>query len=248
MSGALPRNRPRPRRPGPAHGLALLELLLAAALALGLAAAALQFVLAQIDEQQRLQADRRLRQDLLAVADLLARDLRRSGYWGHAGLAADRAARGEPVPANPYDGLSLAADGSAIGHAYSRDDSEDDQVAGTERFGLRLDAATGVLSWRVSGSALAPSARDAWQPLSDPTRLRVLRLALQVDEREQSLAALCALERCDAAAGGDCPPRRLSRQVRLLLEAADPRDATRTRRIELSSRVRNDEVRGVCPG
>ena len=120
------------------RGVALIELMLACALAVALGSAALHLVVAQIDEQRRLQRMIRIEQELRAAADLIVRDLRRAGYRGDAATAVLRAADGQSVPPNPYAGLErgLEAGASALGHAYSRDIAEDGQVANHERFGL----------------------------------------------------------------------------------------------------------------
>lgn len=236
----------RPRRHQ--HGLSLVELLLACALAVGLGAATLALTAQQIEAQQRLQREIRLEQELRAAADLIVRDLRRAGHRGDAGEVAARAGQGLGSPANPYAGLALGGTlpGLALGHAYSRDLVEDGSVAGNERFGLQWQPADGTLEWRLSGSALAPNPRDAWQALVDPARVQVTGLTIRLDEERQALLDWCpGAGTCSSPTG--CPPERIRRQVRLWLQARDRQDARVQRAIEVRARLRNDEVRGACP-
>ena len=231
------------------RGVALIELMLACALAVALGASALHLVVAQIDEQRRLQRMIRIEQELRAAADLIVRDLRRAGYRGDAATAVLRAADGQSVPPNPYAGLErgLEAGASALGHAYSRDIAEDGQVANHERFGLQWLPAEGLLEWRLSGSALQPAARDHWQALVDPALVQVTALAIDLIEERHSLLALCGAAAGDCGGQAGCPPERIRRQVRLRIEARDRQDAGRRHQLESRTSLRNDEVRGVCP-
>ncbi|MFM2345980.1 MAG: hypothetical protein RL654_733 [Pseudomonadota bacterium] len=231
------------------RGAALIELMLACALAVTVGGAALHLVVAQIDEQRRLQRTIRIEQELRAAVDLIVRDLRRAGYRGDAAAAVLRAADGQAMQPNPYAGLERGreAGSTALGHAYSRDITEDGLVANHERFGLQWLPAEGLLEWRLSGSALQPAARDPWQALVDPALLQVTALTLEIIEERHSLLALCtgAAGGCAGLAG--CPPERIRRLVRLRIEASDRQDARRRHRLESRAGLRNDEVRGVCP-
>ncbi|MFM2340560.1 MAG: hypothetical protein RLZZ592_213 [Pseudomonadota bacterium] len=238
------RSCPRQRQ----RGLGLVELLLACALAIGLGAATLALAAQQIEAQQRLQREIRLEQELRAAADLIVRDLRRAGHRGDAAEAAARASLGRDSPTNPYAGLALGSDGAsrAVGHAYSRDLVEDGMVAGNERFGVQWQPADGTLEWRLSGSALTPGPRDAWQSLVDPARVQVTDLTIRIDEERQALLDWCPHAGACSSQNG-CPPERISRQVWLRLQAQDRQDARLQRTIEVRARLRNDEVRGACP-
>jgi type IV pilus assembly protein PilW len=230
------------------RGTSLIELLVALALGLLLAAGALRLAAGHIDTQRRQLLESRLTQDLRSVVELIARDVRRAGYWGDASQAT-RGATDRPGsrPVNPYRGVVLTgpADTPWLGYSYSRDLTEDDVNGNQEKFGLRLNPATQAIEWRLSGSAVTPDERDHWQALTDPALMRVTRLAIRLDEQPQNLLALCPLTTCST--GADCPPERLQRQVQVDIEARDAQDARVTMRLSVTSRLRNDEVRGDCP-
>ena len=70
-----------PIRRRAARGLSLVELLVGTAIGLMVAAAAASVVSAGLRENRRVQLEARLMQDLRSTAELVARDLRRAGYW-----------------------------------------------------------------------------------------------------------------------------------------------------------------------
>lgn len=229
-------------------GTSLIELLVALALGLLLAAGTLRLAAGHIDTQRRQWLESRLTQDLRAAVELIARDVRRAGYWGDAGQAVHAAAdRPGQRPANPYRGVVVTGPPATpwLGYSYSRDLTEDNLNSNQEKFGLRLNPATQVIEWRLSGSAVAPDERDHWQALTDPALLRVTRLAVRLDEQRQSLLAQCPVPTCGATT--DCPPERLQRRVQVDVEARDAQDARITLRLSVTARLRNDEVRGDCP-
>ncbi|MFM2090476.1 MAG: hypothetical protein RLZZ127_965 [Planctomycetota bacterium] len=234
------------------RGWTLVSAMVAAAAGLLVLAGLMRLVVAHVDEQRRMLLDARLTQDLRTILGLLTRDLQRAGHRGDAarGVAAvwraEAGATGRPP--NPYQDLALAGPPGApwLGHAYSRDLTEDGLVANQERFGVRLVPATQVVEWRLSGSALTPDERDHWQPLTDPAVLRVTRLAIRVETVSRSLRDWCPVQDC-AAADGVCGPVWRMRRVEVELEARDALDGRIRRRMTATARPRNDEVIGDCP-
>jgi type IV pilus assembly protein PilW len=132
-----------------------------------------------------------------------------------------------------------------LGYSYSRDLTEDGVNGNQEKFGLRLNPATQVIEWRLSGSAIAPDERDHWQALTDPALMRVTRLAIRLDEQRQSLLAHCPNAVCGSQP--DCPPERVQRRVQVEIDAQDTRDSSVQRQQSTEARLRNDEVVGACP-
>lgn len=239
---------PRTGRP---HGWSLVELMLAIALGLLLLSALLSLVIGHVDEQRRLLLESRLTQDLRTAIELISRDLRRSAYWGDVSAAVWDSTRPTAVlAANPYRGVALSGPDAApwLGYSYSRDLTEDHASSNQEKFGLRLNTSSQVLEWRMSGSAVTPDERDHWQALTDPAVLQVTQLSVRLLEQRQSLLDHCpggTRGACDALA--DCPPQRIQRSVRIVLSARDTRDPRLQRTLSSDTRLRNDEVRGVCP-
>ncbi len=231
-----------------ARGWSLVELMLAIALGLLLLTALLQLAAGHVDEQRRLLLESRLTQDLRTAIELVSRDVRRSGYWGDvSGGVWDSARPTATLAANPYRGAVLNGPSVApwLGYSYSRDLTEDHVNSNQEKFGLRLNTASQVIEWRLSGSAIAPDERDQWQALTDPALLRVTRLSIRLEEQRQSLLDYCPQTACNGQAR--CPPERIQRWVRIELDAQDTRDSRVQRQLATEARLRNDEVSGACP-
>lgn len=247
---------PQPRRrtgcaDAPRRGLSLVELMVAVALGLLLLASVSTLVLGQLDDQRRLLLEARLGQELRAVVDLIARDLRRAGHWGSAERALWSPDR--PTPdTNPYVGVHPAASASApttaaaAGYSYSRDVTEDQLVSGPERFGLRLNANTQALELRLSGNALPPGTGDQWQALTDPNLLRITAWQVQHRVHERSLLDHCAATTCPTGSS-TCPPVWRQHVLQIELEARDVRDTSVRRRLDTRINLRNGEVNGACP-
>jgi type II secretory pathway component PulJ len=242
---------PRPERSRALRGFGLIEILLTLSFGLLLVAAIGSWSVAHIGEQRRLLAQARLSQDLRAGADLVARDLRRAGHWGHAERGVWTGGDTAPAP-NPYAGLHPGAGtpSTSLGHAYSREADDNGVLDGNERYGLRLNPANGALEWRVAGAALAPGAGDQWQALTDPAALQVTQLLIRHEVDSLDLLGHCAQAACPtpaAPAAPACPPRLLLHRVTITLEGRDARDATLRRGLRETLRLRNEEVQGACP-
>ena len=81
----------RPSRPC-VQGVLLIELMIGISIGLLIAAAAVTFVAGHLNDNRRLLLESRLMQDLRTAADIVARDLRRAGYWA-VGVRRHRARR-----------------------------------------------------------------------------------------------------------------------------------------------------------
>lgn len=224
-------NRLRPHR-GRSRGLSLIELLIGVAIGLAVIAGALKFFASHLDTNRRLLMDARLQQDLRAAGDLIARDLRRAGYWkgAVAGLS-------YPPRLNPYRAIApgSAAAGMAL-YSYSRDSSENDTVDSNESFGIR-----------ISGGALQLlEGAGGWQQLTDPGSVLITRLVVTPVVRTLPLGHLCT-PACDSAE--PLCPRLNVRRYEVVLRGRSTLDAGVVREIRESVRVRNDELPAVgCPG
>jgi prepilin-type N-terminal cleavage/methylation domain-containing protein len=230
------------------QGFSLIEVLLALLLGLVLVAGVVTWGVAHIGEQRRLIAQARLSLDLRAALDLATRDVRRAGHWGTAERGVWSGADSPPT-ANPYTGVHPAAGSStSLGHAYSRDPTENGRVDANERYGLRLNAGTGALEWRMSGAAIAPGTGDQWQALTDPALLQIVNLQITHESDSLSLLAHCARTTCPDPGDATCPPKLVIHRVTLLLEGRDPHAPDLRRSLRSSVRLRNEEVQGACPG
>ncbi len=212
------------------RGLSLVELMVAAALGLLVVAAALKLLASQVDGSRRLLLEARLNQDLRSAADLVARDLRRAGYWPDATPALRT-----PSRLNPYAAATpvpTAGDSVAL-YAYARDAV--DTIAATEAFGVRL-----------TGSALRALHGGSWQELTDPGSLTITRFTITPHTRELSLGHLC--EPVCPASEPTCP-RLLLRHYAIEIAGQATTDPRLRREIHESVRLRNDSWPvGACPG
>ena len=215
------------------HGLSLVELMVGVAIGLFVVAGATMLVSNQLGDNRRLLLETQIQQDLRAAADIIVRDVRRSGYWGaaqtgvwHAGAVA--------VSTNPYLTLSPAASGvpvSEVNFDYSRDVLENDAVDATEQAGFKLE--DGAIKMRVGGN---------WQPLTDARTLRITRFEVRLTTQPITLSCLK-----DCGVALNCPPTQSLRELAVLIDGQAANDANVRRSLRSNVRLRNDIITGTCP-
>ena len=219
------------------RGTTIVELLVGLAIGLVVIAGAATLLARQLHEQRALLAETRLTQDLRNATDLIARDLRRAGYWGDA--TAGVWSHGAAPLANPYAAVaSMAAASDTVRFAYSRDGVEDQAVGDAERTGFRLH-----------GHTIEARLGDHWQALTDASTLVVTAFELMPNVDDIDLSALCARP-CDAAAAaaGTCPPRQQVRRVTVRIAGHAAGAARPVRSAQAQVRLRNDAIDGTCAG
>jgi len=215
-------------------GLSMIELLVGTAIALVVAAAAAAVVAANVRENRQLQLEARLMQELRSTAGIVARDLRRAGYWAASasGVRSDAAS----APAiNPHRALSpQGAASSAVQLSFSREAGDDLALDDDERFGFRLR--NGAIEVQLGAAN--------WQAISDAGTLLVTAFDVAPVVDLIDLQAFC--ERACAAGSTTCPPRLQVRSFALSIEARSAVDPAVVRALRSSVRVRNDAVVGSC--
>lgn len=92
----------------PARGLSLVELMVGIAVGLMVVAGASFVAVNQIGDNRRLTLETQVQQDLRAAADLIVRDLRRTGYWGNSQQGLWQGSN-PAAASNPYADASAAA-------------------------------------------------------------------------------------------------------------------------------------------
>ena len=218
-----------------ARGTTIVEMLVGLAIGLVVVAGAVTLLARQLHQQRALLAETRLTQDLRNAADLIARDLRRAGYWGNA--AAGVWSHGAAPLSNPYAAVApMAAASDTVRFAYSRDDVEDQAIGVNERTGFRLH-----------GRAVEARLGDRWQALTDASTLVVTAFELMPSVDDIDLSALCARP-CDAAgaAAGTCPPRQQVRHVTVRIAGHATGADRPARSVQARVRLRNDAIAGAC--
>jgi len=228
------------------RGLSLIELMVGITVGMIVVAAASLMMTSQLKEHKLLVLETQLQQDLRAAGDLILRDLRRAGFWAmpQNGVWAE-GSFAAPTP-NPY--ASVISGGNAqngsLEFQYSRHLANRDNAAGypnpedgaindnTERFGFKLE--DGILKVRLGA---------AWQPITDPATLTITAFQVQLQTQNLPLQQFCELT---CPPGTACPLLQV-RQVSINLVGQAVHDSSVVRSIQLSGRVRNDNVAGACP-
>jgi len=213
-------------------GLSMVELMVGVAIGLFVVAGATLAVSNQLGDNRRLTLETQIQQDLRAAADVIARDLRRSGYWAsaqdgvwHAGAVA--------VATNPYTALTPASGvASEVRFGYSRGEGENNLLDLNDEAGFRLvDAA---IQMRTGGQ---------WQALTDSTTLRVIDF--RVTSNSQSVALKCF---SDCPGGGTaCWPTQTVRDIEVFIDGTAVHDPSVRRNARSNVRLRNDVINGACP-
>lgn len=203
-------------------GASLVELLVGVAVGLFIVSGATLLVSTQLSENKRLLAETQLQQDLRAAADIMTRELRRSGYWmdAHRGVAlVNRAA--EP---NPLSGITATSGANAMTtYRYRRAVNQEGP------YGFRLF--NGVLQMQVDGGN--------WQDLTDSRVMQVTAFGVE-GFAEPSEVMPCPKACADGTT--DCWPRSQVRGLVLSLDARSRADANVTRSLVTTVRLRNDLV------
>lgn len=235
LSARRPESTVRPAwRRGPVvRGLSLVELMVGLVVSMIVVGGAISMMVRMQTTTWRLLHETRLNQDLRAAADVVARDLRRGGFWGNAIQGTQAVGVGSTVTQNPYAALSNnSTDG--VFYRFSRDVTENNTLDDAERFGFRLHQ--GVLQMQTL--------RDVWQDLTDDKNLRMTALTITPTEIPLPLGSICS-KPC-AAGTPNCPVSTV-RSLAVTLTGQSVRDSTMVRSINLTVRMRNDESAGKCP-
>lgn len=225
----------RPRR-----GLSIVELMVGVAVGLFVVAAASMLVATQLADNRRLTLETQVQQDLRATADIITRELRRSGHWAKA-----RDAVGQPANLNPYRAVDKAAsspfvDGntsSTVLMSYSRsgdETAEDNHVTPNEKLGFEL----------VNGVIRTHLGNGGWQDLTDSTTLNVTAFTLTMNE--QPIPLECT-KPCPGG-GTACWPQLVVRDITIDITGQAAHDSSVQRSQRSNVRLRNDPViAGSCP-
>lgn len=171
----------------------------------------------------------RLNQELRAIMDIMSNDIRRAGYW--AGAAAVVGAN------NPFSTITINGTNDCILYSYDEDSSADAAVPSTEQLGFRLNA--GAIEMR-SNAALCDA--GGWQDLSDSNAITITALnfnnaATQCLNLSNSTDSDCI---ATPALAGDTTVT--VREIEITLTGQLSGDATVTRTLQQTVRIRNDAI------
>lgn len=228
------------------RGLSLVELMVGVALGLFLIGGAVTLFVQNLGSSRQMLLEARINQDLRAAADLIARDLRRSGYWANAVNGTISTAGGTVMATNQYTGITgtFNATSSLIEYQFARDTN--DALDNNEQFGFQLN--NGVIQMKTSGT-------PTWQDLTDPNSVTVTQFRITPTSVVIPVGDAC-VRGCNtvpppmpSASSAACPnpPAVTVRRYDVLLEATAPNNSAIRRTLSESVRIRNDQVSGSCP-
>ena len=210
------------------RGVLLIELMIGISIGLLIAAAAVTFVAGHLNDNRRLLLESRLMQDLRTAADIVARDLRRAGYWA-ASFDGVALAGSASTARNPYAALAPSAAASdSVSFGYSRDASENGVVDSNEQFGFRLR--NGALEIQLGAGN--------WQALTDTSTLVVTAFRVTPTVQAVDLGDVCAAT-CPVGSA-TCPPRLEVRSLAVEISGRALADAAIVRTVRSSVRLRAD--------
>ena len=226
-----------PKRSRSQRGLSIIELMVGVAVGMFIIGGAIKLFVDMFGNNRRLLVETRVNQDLRAAADIVARDVRRAGYWQAAatGLFND-------AP-NPYAPAAITA--NSIAYAY-------DRGAGASAAGFSLN-----------NNAIYMTVGAASQPLTDPATVRITRFeiansasASQWFDLAQSCpcttiasgtAVSCTADEMTGLAEGSASRPQIGvRWVDIIIEGESPTTPGVRRQVIESVRLRNDQLRGAC--
>jgi len=219
----MPRVRHRPRIAASALGLSLVELMVGIAVGLFVVAAAAMLVSTQLNDNRRVLLETQLQQDLRATADIITRELRRSGHWENA-----QSFLGAPPADNPYASVAFDADvPHEVGFTYFRPPSGAVPYGYTKQDSvLRTLLGAGV-----------------WQDLTDANTLRITSFNITPHYVEAAAVPVPCPNLCPDGSS-DCWPERKLTVRDLVVEIAGEAvsDPTVKRSLRSVVRLRNDLV------
>ena len=217
------------------RGLSLVELMVGITVGLFVVAAATALVTSQLTENRRLLLETQLQQDLRASADIITREVRRTGSWAAANQTLwYPGSATEPSP-NLFSPVDVAGAGDQVDFSYQRS-------AGNEGpYGFRRSS-SGVIQTRMAAAG--------WQDLTDGNVMEVTSLAMDLTTTESERIPCPRL--CDDDGDTSCWPQLEARTLRFTISARSRTDPTITRELTSSVRLRNDRVvsnngASLCP-
>jgi prepilin peptidase dependent protein B len=232
------------------RGMTLVELMVGIAVGLFVVAGATKLLVDNLINNRRLLVETRVNQDLRSAADLIARDLRRAGYWrnsGDVGIGTSTL--------NPYSAIANTTTDLTTGElTYTYDRDGNSATNDVDQGGFRVNAGTLEM---LNGA-------NGWQAVTDIGSMQIVAPAtLTVTTKSVNLSASCpclSALTCKANSFLDPDPDTGAtgvnyanrpqvsvREYDLRLTGRAPSDTNVTRSIRETVRVRNDEPSGGCP-
>lgn len=227
------------------RGLSIVELLVGIAIGLFVVAGATLVATGQLSDNRKLMQETQLQQDLRAAADLVARELRRSGFWGNAATVVNPTGMAAPA-ASPYrfPASSAGAGGrTEVLYSFSSVDAghpENNAEDAAEQYGFAHDSSAGSIQMYVGASG--------WQDLTDVAVMKVTKFEVQIPAIPLLGVEVPCPKYCDATGDTACWPRLTVREATISIAAESRYDPDVKRTIETKVQLRNGTtMTGACP-
>lgn len=229
------------------RGIGLIELMVGITVGLIVTAGAALVATRQITEHRRLMLEVQMQQDLRIAADLIQQDLRRAGFrgfpangvWEPEHMAATLVPAKAPT-ANPYATVSISGSGNVLEYRYAgyinSAPNATDVVTDSEQFAVRLANKTLFLQKGLVNG------QPNWQPITDPDAVEITAFRPVIVSQQVPLGDLCV-----CPAGGCAMPTLTLRRVDITIQGVSKSDPAVTRTLQVSERIRADNVSGGCP-
>lgn len=211
-----------------ARGVSLVELMVGVTIGLIVVAAASMLVATQLTDNRRLVLETQVQQDLRATADIIARELRRSGHWLLA----------ESVVANPATGPSVRNSFLTVSTSSCPPSSLD--ICFNYR---RPDGATGPFGYKLVNGVIRTqlSISTGLQDLTDVNVLVVDSMTVAVTTLPAPPVRLPCPKLCPDGSR-DCWPTLAVRDVTVTIKGHAVSDARVARTVTSRVRLRNDQL------
>ncbi|WP_395699201.1 PilW family protein [Aquabacterium sp.] len=221
-------------------GLSIVELLVGIAVGMFVLAGATMVTTNQMVENRRLLLETQIQQDLRAAMDIIARDIRRSGYWGNSYTSIAPTTGPVINPYSPAGAFSTTPD--IVSYTLNREtvNPDDNVVSSNEQNGFVFNSGAGTIDVQLGAGN--------YQALTDPSVVRITQFSATVNTTPLDLP-VCASPPCamtapvsavTAACGGKS--RALVRDVTITIVGEAVHDPSVRRSLESTVRVRNDQV------
>lgn len=220
------------------QGLSLVELMVGVTIGLFIVAAASLLIASQLHDNRRLLAETQLQQDMRASADIITRQLRRSGSFNRAETAvanpALSPAAGVPQKNDFLDLTVTAGTAGSIAFNYQRPPAEPQGP-----YGYRLQ--NGVVQTRLAQDT-------GWQDLTDKNVLFVEELEITTASapnppRRLPCPVACPTPVPPGETADYCYPTVAVRELTVRIRGRAVADPAVRREVSSQVRLRNDDLR-----
>ncbi|OYU94983.1 MAG: hypothetical protein CFE45_19920, partial [Burkholderiales bacterium PBB5] len=207
------------------RGMSIVELMVGITIGLFILAGATTVATSQLGNNRRLLLETQVQQDMRLTIDLIARDLRRAGYWGHADYTVwpedvDPNVGNRPLTValgNPYAGLLPDSVEGGTTVQYKRSTDEDGGFAVVDENNVVDTGDVGGFRYNASDKSIeAKLSPTSWQKLTDPTVLLVTRFAITIVAEPADVP--CGAGACPVLAPDGCPLKLVTHHATIEIE------------------------------